>query len=93
MFSTSSSLGFGGADGDGAWDGIEVDQAAGCDRSGLSDAADICSDTFDAGCAASEVGVCWPEAVVEAGFEGARDGIVWLSLVSRRDVMITWGTW
>jgi hypothetical protein len=89
IFSTSSSLDVGGADDDGAWDGIEAGQAAGCEMSGLSEAAGICCDTCDAGCAASEVGVCWPEAVVEAGFEGARDGMVWLSLVSRREVMIT----
>ena len=42
-------------------------------------------------------GVCWLEAVPDAGFEvareGVRDGTVWLSRVRRREVMITWGTW
>ena len=47
-------------------------------------------------CAVDSAGVCVPEAVVEVGFEagrdGFRDGIVWLSCVKRKEVMITCGT-
>lgn len=45
----------------------------------------------DEGCdfAASGFG----DVVPEAGFEGAREGMVWLSGVRRSDVMITCGTW
>jgi hypothetical protein len=38
-------------------------------------------------------GVCVPEPEVDAGLEGALEEIVWLSRVSRRDVMMTCGTW
>jgi hypothetical protein len=34
-------------------------------------------------------GVCVPDPEVEGGFEGALEETVWLSRVSRREVMIT----
>ena len=88
---SSSSFGDGGASG---LEGSEAVQPAGCEVSGLSDSDGICCVALAAGCEVSgfNSGVCWPEAVAEAGFEGARDGIVWLSRVSRREVIITWGT-
>lgn len=39
-------------------------------------------------CWASD-GVCVPEPEVDAGLEGAREEMVWLSRVSRREVMMT----
>jgi hypothetical protein len=40
-----------------------------------------------------EDGVWVPDAAVEAGWEDALGDIVWLSRVSRRDVMMTCGIW
>lgn len=42
--------------------------------------------------AASKEGDCRPDAVVDAGFDGAREDTVWLSRVRRREVMMTCGT-
>ena len=39
------------------------------------------------------VGVCVPEPAVDGALDGAREEMVWLSRVRRREVMMTCGTW
>lgn len=46
-------------------------------------------DVFEVEASWGSVGVCRPDAAADAGFEGAREGMVRLSLVKRRDVIIT----
>jgi hypothetical protein len=49
--------------------------------------ADGCEVAASSACASD--GVCVPVPEVEGGLEGALEEIVWLSRVSRREVMIT----